>query len=223
MPLNAGSGSECRNIFSWREKFAIAREIFPCITFLYVAYYSGYLANQGVITTLGFDNSPFSPRDHYQYYTLSYQFGKFLGRSHILITSCTFPSLLRYISVQKTWILAMVELAHLLFFVFCSWYRFVPHVAIIIIICGTGGFTEGSVFVNTARVVSEMFHDTSQREFGMGLVTVGSSGGVLSAGLMGMYVEPHLKKHCLDDLGLGLNCLTRYTSRQSWTYNSKCD
>lgn len=220
--LDEGFRPESHKGPSCAEQFAVAREIYPIIAFLFVVYFAEYLANEAVVTTVAFKNSSFSPRDHYQYYILSYQLGKFLGRSHILIALCTCPRVLPYIRVRRTWILAVVEMAHLLFFLFQSWYRFVPHVAIIIIFCATEGFTAGSMYVNSAHAVADMIHDIKRREFGMGLTTVGNSAGQLAAGLMGLYVEPYLKKHCLDNLHLGPECLTRFTHTHGWTKNIKC-
>ena len=208
---------------SWREKLSVAREIYPLISFLFCTYYVEYLANNAVITTLAFSDAPFSPRDHYLYYMLVYDVGKFLGRSHILIASGACPKAISYIRVRKTWILASVECLHLLFFIMASWFRFLSSVWIVVILCFTEGFVAGSIYVNSAHTVSEQFSDLHHREFALSLLMVGNEVGILSAGFMGLYVEPILKANCFNYHDNELYCLTRYRSAASWHSSKKCN
>ena len=201
---------------SWKEMFSVAVKIYPFVTCMFLAYYAKYLANQAVITTLAFSGAPFSPRDHFLYYMLMYHSGKFLGRSHILIASCACPKIVPFIRVQKTWILALIECCHLLFFLMASWFRFFSSVWIVLILCFTEGFTAGSIYVNTIHTVSEQFLDHRRGEFALSLLMVGNDAGVLSAGLMGLYVEPILKSHCFDELEGGIYCLTRHAGTAGW-------
>lgn len=210
------------NDLTWKDKLSVAKQILPYITFLFLTYFAEYLSNQGVITTLAFSNSSFNPRDHYQYYIVCYHVGKFLGRSHIFLLSCTCSKAIPYVRVKKTWILALVEIAHLLFFLFASWFRFVPHVSIIMTLCFTEGFVAGSMYVNSAYTVSEVISDAKQREFALGLLTIGNGLGKLSAGLLGLYVEPRLKRHCIYELELQDDCITRYRHASGWTSNAHC-
>ena len=138
LPLESSEDSQERCVkstpeISWREKLSVAREIYPLISFLFCTYYVEYLANNAVITTLAFSDVPFSPRDHYLYYMLVYDVGKFLGRSHILIASSACPNAVSYIRVRKTWILALIECLHLLLFIMASWFRFFSSVWIVVI------------------------------------------------------------------------------------------
>ncbi|PFX21404.1 battenin-like [Stylophora pistillata] len=207
---------------TWEEKFSVAKQILPYITFLFLTYFAEYLSNHSIITTLAFSNSSFSPRDHYQYYIVCYQVGKFLGRSHIFLLSCTCSKVVPYVRVKKTWIFALVEIAHLLFFVFASWFRFVPHVFIVLILCATEGFVAGSMYVNSAHTVSELVSDPRQREFALGLLTIGNGIGKLTAGVVGLHLEPQLKSHCVYDLELQDQCITRYPTEAGWDTNMRC-
>lgn len=207
---------------TWNERFSVAKQILPYITFLFLTYFAEYLSNQGIITTLAFSNSSFSPRDHYQYYIVCYHMGKFLGRSHIFLLSCTYSKMIPYVRVERTWILALIEIAHLVFFLFASWFRFVPHVSIILILCFTEGFVAGSMYVNSAYTVSEVVSEPKQREFALGLLTLGNGLGKLTAGLLGLHVEPQLKKHCVYELELQDECITRYHNASGWKTNMHC-
>ena len=211
-----------QNSLTWKEKFSVAKQILPYIIYLFLTYFAEYLSNQAIITTIAFSNASFSPRDHYQYYIVCYQVGKFLGRSHIFFLSCTCSKVIPYVRVKKTWILALIEMGHLLFFVFASWFRFVPHVSIILILCVTEGFVAGSMYVNSAHTVSEVISESKQREFALGLLTIGNGLGKLSAGFLGLHVEPQLKKHCVYDLELRDQCITRYPQKSGWTTDTHC-
>ena len=225
VPASADSdkpASKLQNDLTWKEKCSVAKQILPYITFLFLTYFAEYLSNQSIITTLAFSNSSFSPRDHYQYYIVCYHVGKFLGRSHIFILSCTCSKVIPYVRIKRTWILALIEMCHLVFFLFASWFRFVPHVSIILILCATEGFVAGSMYVNSAYTVSEVIEHPKQREFALGLLTIGNGLGKLTAGLLGLHVEPQLKKHCVYDLELTDECITRYTHLSGWTKNMRC-
>ncbi|KAJ7377893.1 battenin CLN3 protein [Desmophyllum pertusum] len=210
------------NGLTWKDKFAVAKQILPFITYLFLTYFAEYLSNQAIITTLAFSNSSFSSRDHYQYYIVCYQVGKFLGRSHIFLLSCTCSKVIPYVRVKRTWILALIEIAHMLFFLFASWYRFVPHVSIILILCVTEGFVAGSMYINSAYGVSEVISDPKQREFALGLLTIGNGLGELTAGFVGLHVEPRLKEHCVYDLELRDQCITRYPQQSGWATSKHC-
>ena len=227
LPLSENTSSDEQNAtpehgLTWEEKFSVTKQILPYITFLFLTYFAEYLSNHSVITTLAFSNSSFSPRDHYQYYIVCYQVGKFLGRSHIFLLSCTCSKVVPYVRVKKTWIFALVEIAHLMFFTFASWFRFVPHVSIVLILCITEGFVAGSMYVNSAHTVSEVVSDPKQREFALGLLTIGNGIGKLTAGLVGLHLEPELKSHCVYDLKLQDQCITRYSTESGWETNMRC-
>ncbi|KAK3735668.1 hypothetical protein QZH41_002560 [Actinostola sp. cb2023] len=199
------------------KRLATAMTISPFIFFLFVTYFSEYLANHAVITTLAFPSNTISPRDHYPYYMLTYHIGKFLGRSHIFLITCYNPGLLKYVLIKRTWVLALISFLHLVLFLLMSWYRFVGHISLVIILCITEGFTAGSMYVNSVHAVTEAIGDVKQKEFALGLLTVGDATGKLLAGVTGLWHEPLLKKHCLEDLKLGMYCFTRHTSKKGWT------
>ena len=207
---------------SWGEKLSVAKRAAPEIASLGVTYVAKYFSNQGVITTISFSNALFAPRDHYLYYLLSYMLGKALGRSHIMLVSCTCPKVLPYVRVRKTWLLALLEVAILGFFVLDSWFRFVPHVAVILVLCVLEGFVAGAIYVNAALNVTEKFSEPQWKELGMGLVTVGNDVGKLLAALLGLVVEPLLLGHCVKELVLQDECFTRYTTRAGWFENLHC-
>lgn len=207
---------------SFSDRVVVAKDIFPYILFLFITYFSEYLSNHAIITTLAFRNAPFNPRDHYPYYLLSYHIGKFVGRSHIFLASAVSPKLALYIRVRRTWILALIAFLHCAFFFLASWFRFVPCVEVIIALCVTEGFTAGSMYLNSVHTVSDLITNPERREFALCLLTVGNAFGKVVAGLVGLFQEPFLMKHCVKDLKLGEYCLTRHRHEAGWNDNVHC-
>ena len=221
-PSEADSNQESKQRISFRDKLHVAKDIFPYILFLFITYFSEYLSNHAIITTLAFPNAPFNPRDHYPYYILSYHIGKFLGRSHLFLVSAVSPKLVLYVRIRRTWILALIGFLHAVFFFLASWFRFVPCVEIIIALCLTEGFTAGSMYLNSAHTVSDIIADPERREFALCLLTVGNACGKLTAGIIGLFQEPFLKKHCIEELKLGEYCLTRHSHKAGWNKSLHC-
>ncbi|EDO34458.1 predicted protein, partial [Nematostella vectensis] len=171
---------------SMRDKLSVALEISPLIFSLFLTYFCEYLSNHAVITTLAFPNSTFSPRDHYPYYILIYNIGKFIGRSHIFFFACLLPSLLPYILVRQTWRLAILEFVHFVLFLSLSWFRFIPYVSAVLVLCFTEGFIAGSIYVNSVHTVSKTIAETKRKEFALGLITIGNAVGKMCAGFVGL-------------------------------------
>ena len=202
-----------RHTISFSDRLHVAKHILPYILFLFITYFSEYLSNHAIITTLAFSNAPSNPRDHYPYYLLAYHVGKFMGRSHLFLVSAAWLKLVLYIRVRRTWILALTAFLHGVFFFLASWFRFLPCVEIIIALCATEGFTAGSMYLNSAHTVSDLITHPEKRELALCLLTVGNACGKLTAGLIGLFQEPFLTKHCIEELKLGEYCLTRHARK----------
>ena len=217
-----GDDVELKTKLSWTEMFSVASEIYALISCQFLIYYASNLAMNAVVTTLAFSEASFLPRDQYQYYALMQHLGKFLGRIYILTVSCACPKAVPYIRIRKIWILSLMECLHLLFFLMASWFHFFSSVWIVVALCFTEGFLKGSLYVNSAYIVHDMHSTPNQREFALSLLMVGNDAGSLSAGFMGLYVEPKLKAHCSNSYGDAKYCLTRYESEASWYSNKQC-
>ena len=93
---------------------------------------------------------------------------------------------------------------------------------IIIALCATEGFTAGSMYLNSAHTVSDLITHPEKREFALCLLTVGNACGKLTAGLIGLFQEPFLTKHCIEELKLRKYCLTRHARKTGWNKNLNC-
>lgn len=219
-PIDDQQNTQLTDELSLKRKLLTTRERYLLMVFLFWQHFVESLSLKSIITTLAFPKAPFKPRDHFDYYVLSNNIAKFLSRCYILVLSFMCSSVVRHVQIKKTWILATVGLALMFLFVFESWYRFIPYVEVIVVLCFIMGLCTGCIYASL--VVSEKITDVMEREFAQGLLQAGALAGEFAGGFLGLYVEPYLKNHCMSELGLGYYCLTRFSSVTGWTKNVHC-
>lgn len=195
---------------SWSRRWVFGWLIFPLIIFLYWANFTAFLSNDSVVTTMAFWTAPFRARDHNNYYTMCHHLGTVIGLSYLLVVSYTCPNQLKRVQINKPWILAVNCVVFNILLVTMSWYRYVHNVGVIMVLCFFSGFANGAIYVNSSHMVREKTADNNTREFGLSLLTLGVSAGLLAGGLLGLYTEPALRERCLYALKLGGLCLTEF-------------
>jgi len=204
------------------EKLRIGLKILPFIIPLFLSFFAEYLSNSSVITSIAFPESHLRPRDHFLFYSLAYRSGKFFGRSYLFIFACLPQDTLEFLSCNKTWVFAVLEMSHLIFFLFESWYHFVSYVWIIIALCSTLGLVAGMIVVHSPHAVSR-YVSPEEKEFALGLLTVGNSLGGLVAGFVGLAVEPFLTEKCTQHFSTTREfCFTRHSNTTGWEHNIHC-
>lgn len=221
-PIDDQHNTQLTDELSLKGKLLITRDIYFLMIYLFWQYFVESLSLKAIITTLAFPKAPFQPRDHFNYYVLSNNIAKFLSRDYLLVLSITCSSVVRHVQVRKTWILATVGLVLMFLLVFASWYRFIPYVEVILILCFIMGLCTGCIYAYSPLVVSDNITDVREREFAQGILQAGALAGEFAGGFLGLYVEPYLKNHCVSELGLGDYCLTRFSSVKGWTKNVHC-
>ena len=221
-PIDDHQSTQLTDELSLKRKLLITRDIYLLLIFLFWQYFVEALSLKAIITTLAFPKAPFQPRDHFSYYVLSNHIAKFLSRSYLLVFSITCSSVSRHLQIKNTWILATAGLVLMFLFVFASWYRFIPYVEVILILCFIMGLCTGCIYAYSPLVVSEKITEIREREFAQGMLQAGALAGEFAAGFLGLYVEPSLKNHCTFELGLGDYCFTRFFSVTGWTKNVHC-
>lgn len=219
--LLAAAEQTFENKLTWSRRCVIGWLISPLIIFLYWVYFADYLSNHAVVTNIAFRLAPFRAHDHYTYYTMCHGLGNFLGLSYLLIVSLTCSSQLKRVRINKIWILAVIGVLHNVLFVTMSWYRYVPQVGVIMALCFTAGFTTGAIYSNSPHVVRDQAADNNSQEFGLSLLTLGTSAGQLAGGLLGLYTEPALREHCLYALKLDVFCYTQL-KQTGWLGSAHC-
>lgn len=190
------------------EKLSAVKGVFPVMLSVIFAWIAEYLIIQSVITTIAFNNAPFPPRDHYQYYIFIFLSGELFGRSYLIFFSYVKPSWVPKLVIRNLWCLTFGEISILVFFSLAAWYRFLPSVAIPLILSFIAGVIIGVMYINMLTVFSEI-EDDAQREFVLGYASAATGCGAFTAGLLGLVVEPLLRHHCLKVSASRDFCFTR--------------
>lgn len=184
---------------------------------LCIGYACEYLTIQSIVTTVAFPSAPFNPRDHYQYYTVFFVTGEFVGRSYALLVSlmrCKIPAV-----TSHTWVFSSILAVVALFLVFVAWYHFLHNVFIVLALLFVLGLNAGALYTNSFTVASR---GSSSRhvEFSRSFLNLAITIGIISAGFLGIYVEPLLKAHCQHTVLTPEFCITRLEHK--WNTSISC-
>lgn len=200
----------------------IGVKILPFIIPLAFSFFAEYMSNSAVVTTIAFPKSGVMPRDHYLYYALAYRLGKFVGRGYLFIFACLPDEAIEFLKCDKTWIFAVLNNALLIFFVFESWYHFLPYIWIMIALCSILGIVAGMIVLHSPHAVARRVLP-EEKEFALGLLTVGNAVGAFVAGFAGLAVEPFLTAECKQHFPATSGyCFTRVSSTSGWDTNIHC-
>ena len=99
----------------------------------------------------------------------------------------------------------------LLFLVLAAWYRFLPSVWIVLLLVFVCGLTVGAFYVNVVIIFRNCLQQ-KYKEFAMGYIDLPLTGGILTAAVLGLYVEPLLREHCMILMDNTDFCFTRTQS-----------
>ncbi|PFX31777.1 protein btn-1-like [Stylophora pistillata] len=204
------------------EMLKIAWKMSSVTISLFLSFLAEYISAVSVVTTISFPNSHFLPRDHFLIYLLSYFTGRFVGRGYLLLFAWLLPDENEFLHCNKTWIFTMLQMAQLTLLIFNSLYHFFTYIWIIICICSTLGLVGGMMCVNAPHAIAQHV-ESEEREFALGLMSAGSSSGVLVGALIGLAVESSLRKHCVEHYpNIKEFCFTRYHNTTGWETNIHC-
>ena len=170
--------------FNLSRDMALAGALFvPYVLPLILVYVGEYTINQGVAPTLLFplDQTPFTHyRSFYPFYNLLYQIGVLIARTSIA-----------FVRIRSLYIPSMLQLCNLLLLVSQALYNWIPSVWLVFVLILWEGLLGGTVYVNTfAKILEEVREE--DREFSLGLSSVGTSAGICIAASFGMLIEPRL-------------------------------
>lgn len=186
-------------------------QLLPHMLPIFITWFSEYIIVQAVITTLAFPSSPFKPRDHYEYYIVVFMVGEMVGRSYLLVLSYIKKDWGEKAKFPYLWVLCLVGVMDLLFLVLAAWYRFLPSVWIVLLLMFVCGLTAGAFYVNVVIIFRNCLQQ-KYKEFAMGYIDLPLTGGVLTAAVLGLYVEPLLREHCMILMDNTDFCFTRTQS-----------
>ncbi|XP_044172944.1 protein BTN1-like [Acropora millepora] len=218
-----GSNTDASNppVLTRDVKLKASKEICPSMMCVAISLPSEFLVMQAVLTTYAFPNSPFPPRDHYQYYLNLFLLGELIGRSYLALVSFVKEELVPKLMVKKLWALTIVEVCILIFCLFATWYRFLPDITTLLLLSFLGGLIIGIIYANVLQVFTESY-EFPLREFVLGFVAFAVGIGMFAAGLLGLVVEPLLRQHCLTIADLAEYCFTRTDPNAAFNVTSSC-
>jgi len=211
-----------KRYFYLMDKVRFLYDVFPFFGFTFISFCSFYLAMSSVLSTLTFPSSPFRVRDHYHYYRLCSDVGMVLGGSEVLVASCLCPSWLNFFRIRRLWIPVLLNVSHLMFFLFAAWYHFVPNVYVVLFLSGTHGFVFGSTTVHLLVGAADKFQNPHEKGLALNINELGCAVGRLVSGLLGIFVEEYLREHCTNNLLMGQYCLARFAVSAGWDKNFQC-
>lgn len=211
---------DCRLTPRWKERLASVWNSFHHILMLFLVYFGEYIILSAILTTLVFEGAgvgpEFVPRGHFEHYVLSTMVGEFLGRAFISMLRAIAPGFFFTASP----ILAFFPLAETIFLVLATWFRLIPEVWIVWLLCFIQGTACGMIFSNSYHTITRRFF-SQHVIFIVTLASILETAGILTAGLIGIHVETALKKHCIYQLGNESVCFTRSMDSNFWEYGNR--
>lgn len=171
---------------------------------------------QSVVTTLAFADAPFKSRDHYLYYIFVLMCAEMMGRSYLVTLTYIKEEWVENANFPYLWVLTTIEAMLLVFFALTAWYRFLPSVWVVFLPLFICGAAIGVFYVNAMMFFRNSLKDRYQ-EFAMSYISVPLGGGLLAAGLLGLYTESFLREHCIVFASNTDFCFTRSKSVDRFT------
>ena len=193
---------------------------FPFVIYYFLSNFCLHLTMTSLLSTLTFPTSPFLPRDHYQYYRLISDCGMVLGSLGPVLLSCV--KLKEKKQVKGVLYIVLMNVTLTLIFFFATWFRFLPNVYVLFVLVFLQGGLFGATRVQAMVGVSDLFNDAIDKTKAMSYIHVAVSIARLAAGLLGLYVEHWLTRHCISRLLLGKYCLARVPTSSGWKTNVHC-
>ncbi|XP_072340140.1 battenin [Scyliorhinus torazame] len=163
---------ESRLTFS--KRVLIIRGLLKYMIPLGLIYFAEYFINQGLFELLFFRKSVLDHDGQYRWYQTLYQCGVFISRSS---GNC--------FRLQRIWILAILQIANMIFLLFEVWYAFIPSIWIMFVIILYEGLLGGGGYVNTFRNI-RLESPEEEREFAMGAASVADTLGIALSGAVAL-------------------------------------
>ena len=191
------------------------KTLLPFIT-LFSSMFSKLLLLNGVVTTLAFTNVSLTPRNQYLLYVFVSGIGDFIGKGHRgLLSLCGLEDMF---TVQKTWIVAFLNVSILIFMVLSSWFRLIFRFYIVVTVTMLNSFFLGMVFTNTFHNIGEG-HSVPARRFCRALLVGAVYAAMFTVALIGLDTETRLRRHCVLFFP-EVSCYTR--SSTAWNSSTSC-
>ncbi|XP_015910468.1 battenin isoform X2 [Parasteatoda tepidariorum] len=170
--------------YTLKEKISLTKPLLKYMLPLGLVYFAEYFINQGLMELLYFKNASnwLCHKVQYRWYQVDYQVGVLISRSSVNI-----------LKVNKLWILPILQFINVIFLLFNVYYAFLPNIWIVFAIIFYEGLLGGCSYVNTFYKITVEVAE-KDREFSMGVASVGDSVGIALAGIVSLPVHEVLCK-----------------------------
>ncbi|XP_031783320.1 battenin isoform X2 [Nasonia vitripennis] len=159
------------------EKLKLVPGLMKYMIPLGLVYLFEYFINQGLYELIQFDNTFIGHADQYRWLQTDYQIGVFLSRSSV-----------NFISINKIWLMSVLQLANVVLLTFEAVYWYIPNIWIVFALVLWEGLLGGAAYVNTFYRMSKEV-PWEQREVSMGIASMADSIGIALAGWASMPVH----------------------------------
>ncbi|KNC87137.1 hypothetical protein SARC_00720 [Sphaeroforma arctica JP610] len=138
---------------------------------LFLVYYAEYLINQGLLEHVWWNGMSLTKQHQYVLFQAMYQMGVFISRSSV-----------PWITIERTWILAVLQIVNFGLLLLDNIYHFVPHISLYCLWIFYEGLLGGSAYVNSFYSITNTI-DPLYREFALGITSVADTFGITCAAL----------------------------------------
>eukprot|EP01134_Creolimax_fragrantissima_P006248 CFRG6248T1 len=136
---------------------------------LFSVYYAEYSINQGLLEHVWWTTFSLSKQHQYVLFQAMYQVGVFISRSSV-----------PWIRIERTWVLALLQVLNLVFLLLDNIFHIVPNVEIYCLCIFYEGLLGGAAYVNSFYSISTKV-EPSYREFALGVTSVADTCGITFA------------------------------------------
>ncbi|XP_076314615.1 battenin-like [Tachypleus tridentatus] len=164
------------------QKVRLIKPLLSYMIPLSLVYFAGYFINQGLYELIYFQDIWLSHKEQYRWYQVDYQVGVFISRSSVNI-----------IQFRKLWVLPIFQFMNLVILLCEVYFTFFSHIWIMLTIVFFEGLLGGCAYVNTYYRISQEV-ESENREFSMGVSSVGDVIGIAAAGAVAFPVHDALCK-----------------------------
>ena len=193
-PIQSSPDNTPESKLSLKDMMALAWETSVQFISLLTSCISKMLLVNGVITTIGFNNVSVTLRDQYLFYVLVSGIGDFIGQPFLLYLSlCEMED---KFTLQKTWILAFINVSILIFMVLVSWFRYLSNFFAAVGLVLLNSCLSGVVYASSFKNVGDGF-GVAQRMFCRAFLAGALWIANITVALIGLDTEARLREHCL--------------------------
>ncbi|KAJ8676049.1 hypothetical protein QAD02_011835, partial [Eretmocerus hayati] len=178
---NGGVGSQEQMIeapkMTLSQKFNLVPKLLKYMIPLGLVYLFEYFINQGLYELVEFRNIFLVHKTQYRWLQVDYQIGVFISRSSV-----------NFISINKIWLMAVLQLINVIILSFEAVFYFIPSIWIIFALVLWEGLLGGAAYVNTFYRMSKEI-PWEQRGASLGIASMADSIGIALAGWLSMPVH----------------------------------